>query len=250
MQSRHWPSFVVWRFLLLHHQSYSHKRQKWSLHVIHVSGTAVLSVVIRETVHQAAPGGKSACRFVGVTGMWVLITLVMTLSQHHDNEMIKCRPPGARRRPFFHMCIDSCIRAHTAVSWTEWGCVCCSCFKHNPEESATPSDWRTVGVWTISSWFQSWPTSTCPHRKSFKARLARQPWPWLQSACTRPDRRHSGSFITGINPRTNEQVWQDRTWKESTQIRGIELLLSLIIIWVNLVASNSTIYLQSEKVTL
>lgn len=66
--------------------------------------------------------------------------------------------------------------------------------------------WITVGT----SWCRSWPEiQPSPHRKPFKARLPSQTRLWLQRARTSRGGRHSGSPLPGINPRTNEQVWQD-----------------------------------------
>lgn len=51
----------------------------------------------------------------------------------------------------------------------------------------------------------------------------------------------------GINPRTNEQAWQDWKWKESRRIRGIESFLSLSIISRSSVAPNHRIHLQTVQ---
>ena len=107
----------------------------------------------------------------------------------------------------------------------------------------------TVGIGSISSWYQSWPRlQPSPHRKSFKARLSSQPRPWLQCVWTSWDRRHAGSPIRGINPRTNEQAWQGWKWKENREIRGIELFLSLSIICRSSAASDHRIH--SPKVSV
>lgn len=69
----------------------------------------------------------------------------------------------------------------------------------------------------------NWPRlQPCPGRKSVKARLSYQPWPWLQRACTRPDRGHPGSPIRGMNPRTNEQVCRD--WEQGVEAGAQEEL--------------------------
>ena len=136
-------------------------------------------------------------------------------------------------------------------------CICCWWFKVHQEMhllvrkvKTKPSDWNgnwvTVGIWSISSRYRSWPKlQPSPHRMSFKARLSSQPWPWLQSACTSWGRRHAGSPIRGINPRTNEQAWQSWKWKESRRITGIESFLSLSIICGSSVVSNHRIHLQT-----
>lgn len=78
--------------------------------------------------------------------MQVVITLVLTLSQHHGNEMIKWHPSGAWRRPFFPTCAYTAVSRPTQLlgEWScaayaapkvIYGCVCSRCcFVKNSRE--------------------------------------------------------------------------------------------------------------------
>lgn len=200
--------------------------------------------------------------------MQVVITLVLTLSQHHGNEMIKWHPSGAWRRPFFPTCVYTAVSRPTQLlgEWScaayvapkvIYGCVCSSCCFVKTAERYTFHPRRltpdrqtgvTVGIRTISSWHQSWPRlQPCPHRKSVKARLSDQPWPWLQCACMRPDRGYSGSPIRGINPKTNEQVWRDWKWRKNRRMGRIDLFLFVSILHASAAASDHTIYCHGAQ---
>lgn len=136
-----------------------------------------------------------------------------------------------------------------------WRVRCGRCFQETPcSQEGQKQIFRlhsgrdTFGIWSVSSWYHSWPRiQPSPHRKSFKARQSSQPGPWLQCACTSWGRTHAGSPNAGINPRTNEQVWQDWKWEQSRRIRGIESFLSLSISCRCSVASNHRIHLQTMQ---
>lgn len=159
-------------------------------------------------------------------------------------------------RPVFHTCQqphqspNSCLsplnRATYAANKVIYRCERCSWFKYNREIhfSVRKVNARVADLsysWHVIRLFMM-PVLTTT------STLPMQPRPWRHCAHMRPDRRHSG----WINPRTNEQLWQDWKWKENKQIRGIEMLLSLSILCASPVSSNHTIHPQvvpSEPLT-